>query len=1208
MEQLIERFQIRQTPKTKQDFNIYLASLSTPTSGKNEGDKTVNAVQGLQEVDLDSIVVNNTDANANNQKNHVNDEVSDSGNVVVIDQTKQPPKFDYATFRSVTQGNVVPAQMMLQFTRNEREYDNLPAPPSETSPQAEAQAQTQAEAEMPRLPSVQEQGQTEQRKPQKRMTKRIDVTKRPKTEVANVSLNESMKLKLPQKDDMIVMKKPSYYMNNRQVFTQYINKIFAPHREELNKSESTFSCDSLDRSEEFKLLIHQRIVRDYLNIYTPYRGLLLYHGLGSGKTCSSIAISEAYNGLSPIALGEGMTQGQQVVVLVPASLRTNFYEELKKCGNPIFKKNQYWKFVSVSDDTKTMEERLQLAEQLSTALQLPLQFIQDQKGAFMVDTKKETNYDKLSGTDKRLLDKQINAMIEHKYLVLNYNGIRKDKLNELTNNFKTNPFDNKVVIIDEAHNFISRVVNKIGKERQNAKPKFISTQLYDLLMSASNTRIVLLTGTPIINYPNEIGILYNILRGYIKSWRIPYDQKENKKAINFQMVDQIMKTHGLLDYLEVTTNEIIITRNPYMFTNTFYENNYVGVKAKHESAKDIKDDKTFLDKVLRLLQENEVVISKGRVKVEKTKALPDRLDKFQEMFIDSTTGVLKHENIFKRRILGLTSYFRSAQETLMPSYDESNDYYPVKIEMSDYQMSKYEQVRLQEITLEKKSRQRRLKNRTKELYEDATSSYRIFSRAFCNFVFPDEIGRPMPGEDTTITNVVENVTDEDDLDAVGAEQRKQNIDGRHAEDDVDEGEQRTENVNTNRDGDENKGEAILEDKKRRISKNMAEYQQRIQHTLDHLESNSASLLTPEALKIYSPKFLHILETVLDRTYVGSHLLYSQFRTLEGIGIFSLVLQANGFTPFKLKRNAKQEFVLDIPREKRIKKRMFALYTGTETVEEKEALRNIFNGQWETLSTPLQEELREIHGNNMYGEIIKMFMITSSGAEGISLKNVRYVHIMEPYWHPVRKEQVIGRARRICSHDRLPESERNIKVFLYMMTFSESQLKSKLSPKVRKSDISKFGNASEKRPLTSDESLGEIMNIKENISKNLLKAMKEASMDCGIHLKANLEESLECFSFGNVMNSKVFSYRPNIMYEDRDSHIDMKNKKTVDWGAVEKVIDGKRYALRLDENNKPTNMLYDIETFLLAKKHPNVEVTYIGKLVTEGGKTYIDGNV
>ena len=39
-------------------------------------------------------------------------------------------------------------------------------------------------------------------------------------------------------------------------------------------------------------MIHQQIVRDYINIYTPYRGLLLYHGLGAGKTCNSIGIAE----------------------------------------------------------------------------------------------------------------------------------------------------------------------------------------------------------------------------------------------------------------------------------------------------------------------------------------------------------------------------------------------------------------------------------------------------------------------------------------------------------------------------------------------------------------------------------------------------------------------------------------------------------------------------------------------------------------------------------------------------------------------------------------------------------------------------------------------------------------------------------------------------------------------------------------------------
>ena len=48
------------------------------------------------------------------------------------------------------------------------------------------------------------------------------------------------------------------------------------------------------------------------------------------------------------------------------------------------------------------------------------------------------------------------------------------------------------------HNFVSRIVNKMGKADS------VSYQLYEWLMSAENTRLVFLTGTPIINYPNEI--------------------------------------------------------------------------------------------------------------------------------------------------------------------------------------------------------------------------------------------------------------------------------------------------------------------------------------------------------------------------------------------------------------------------------------------------------------------------------------------------------------------------------------------------------------------------------------------------------------------------------------------------------------------------------------------------------------------------------
>ena len=93
-------------------------------------------------------------------------------------------------------------------------------------------------------------------------------------------------------------------------------------------------------------------------------------------------------------------------------------------------------------------------------------------------------------------------MIRHKYRFINYNGLRSSHLKELTNNYKKNPFDNAVLIIDEAHNFVSRIVNKLKK------PESLSMRLYEYISSADNAKVVFLTGTPIINYPNELGILF----------------------------------------------------------------------------------------------------------------------------------------------------------------------------------------------------------------------------------------------------------------------------------------------------------------------------------------------------------------------------------------------------------------------------------------------------------------------------------------------------------------------------------------------------------------------------------------------------------------------------------------------------------------------------------------------------------------------------
>jgi hypothetical protein len=142
--------------------------------------------------------------------------------------------------------------------------------------------------------------------------------------------------------------------------------------------------------------------------------------------------------------------------MTPASLRRNYLEEIKKCGDLLYRKNQFWEWVSI-DDNQT------LIDPLSGSLGLPREFIRRKHGAWLTNVTKQTNYKDLSASDKKSLNEQLDIMIGNKYSFINFNGIRRDKFKELTNNFQTNIFDNKVVIIDEAHNLISRIVNNINK-------------------------------------------------------------------------------------------------------------------------------------------------------------------------------------------------------------------------------------------------------------------------------------------------------------------------------------------------------------------------------------------------------------------------------------------------------------------------------------------------------------------------------------------------------------------------------------------------------------------------------------------------------------------------------------------------------------------------------------------------------------------------
>ena len=596
----------------------------------------------------------------------------------------------------------------------------------------------------------------------------------------------------------------------------------------------------------------------------------------------------------------------------------------------------------------------------------------------------------------------------------------------------------------------------------------------------------------------------------------------------------------------------------------------------------IISDADFERRLIYILRENGIEVFPTGIRVHMYKALPDKLEEFSNWFIESGTMNIKNSELFKRRIMGLASYFRSAQESLLPAYEKVADYHIVKVPMSDYQFGIYEAARQQERKQETSSKKKKGKVDENGVFVEPTSTYRIFSRLYCNFVMPKAVGRPLPKEDREVRGEESEANVESKeirgLDKL-YEEVLENADKVQKEDDDRE--------------DEMEGDEIIE----KFAD--ATYEKRLRSAMEKLKRGASQYLSPEGLETYSPKYLNILENIQDPDKIGLHLVYSQFRTLEGIGIFKLVLEENGFAQFKLKKDPAGVWQIDIADEDRGKP-TFALYTGTETKEEKELVRKIYNGLWNELPPSLSSELKEIAHNNNTGEIIKVFMITASGSEGINLRNTRYVHIVEPYWHPVRTEQVIGRARRICSHKDLPEALQTVEVYVYLMKFTREQLLSNASIELKLKDLSKREyNITpeaekpklEKLPFTSDEALFEISTIKEEVSNQLIKSVKESSIDCAIYSTLGSKEQLHCLQFADATASE-FSYNPSLKSDEPDSMAQI-NKQPLQWKGKEIPLLGKIYIYRKIDKNRGN--IYDLESYKQAEKIPGLQPILIGTL-------------
>ena len=109
-----------------------------------------------------------------------------------------------------------------------------------------------------------------------------------------------------------------WMLPNNIGFNDWVNKTF--HDYKLSEGIVTESDNLMNESDT--LFPHQMFIRDFMRLGSPYRGLYVYHGLGSGKTRTSIVMSEQFRAL-----------GHKIVFISPAALSSNMVEELGKWGN-----------------------------------------------------------------------------------------------------------------------------------------------------------------------------------------------------------------------------------------------------------------------------------------------------------------------------------------------------------------------------------------------------------------------------------------------------------------------------------------------------------------------------------------------------------------------------------------------------------------------------------------------------------------------------------------------------------------------------------------------------------------------------------------------------------------------------------------------------------------------------------------------------------
>jgi len=244
--------------------------------------------------------------------------------------------------------------------------------------------------------------------------------------------------------------------------------------------------DELSRT-EFELSPHQQFVRNFLSRETPYNSLLLFHGLGTGKTCSAISVSEE--------MRDYMKQtgnNRRILIVASPNVQVNFRTQLFN-SQKLKNVNGLWTLRACTGNKLL----------------------------------REINPMNVKGIPREIVLRQIDKLIRQSYAFMGYqqfgNYIEK-LIDRATRNIEDperarkrkikiiqKEFSNRMIVIDEVHNI------RISEDNTD---KRVAQMLLELVNFTENMKLLLLSATPMFNNYQEILWLLNLMNLNDKRSRI----------------------------------------------------------------------------------------------------------------------------------------------------------------------------------------------------------------------------------------------------------------------------------------------------------------------------------------------------------------------------------------------------------------------------------------------------------------------------------------------------------------------------------------------------------------------------------------------------------------------------------------------------------------------------------------------------------------